>query len=259
MINCEKTKEHIRSFSLVKECDAIQSGDLRIATPFNYPNGSAIDLFITRGDDLFKNYILSDFGQTSDYVSDMQFNLWATKKRRDIINDICESLNVTQSDGQFEIKLDDKGLTCLSDAIVRLAQVCIRVSDLLFTQRLVSSGTFTEEIEDFLSIKDLIYEPDVIVKGEFDNDVKIDFKVSGKSITSLIQTISTGTNSRVVSNEVFKRWFDIQSHRDSNQFITIYDQTYKNYHEDDIARLSKFSTVFGFPREQDQISEVINA
>jgi len=259
IVNCGNIKEYIKSFSLVKECDEIKSGALRIATPFNYPNGSHIDLFLIKNNDLFSNYILSDFGQTSDYAADMQFNLWATKKRRTIIDDICQSLNVTQSDGQFEIQLTHKDFTQFYNPIVRLAQACIRISDLVFTQRLTISGTFQEEVEEFLAVSHLKYEPDIVIKGDFDNEVKLDFKVYGENVISLVQTLSAGTNSHTVSNEIFRRWYDIKSYKNSNQFITVYDQSYSTYRDDDIKRLSELSVVLGFPKEQEQISESLAA
>lgn len=258
-LNCEAIKEHVKSFSLVKDCDIIKSGDLRIATPFNYPNGSHIDLFLKKNNDLFNSYILSDFGQTSDYVSDMQFNLWATKKRRLIIDDICQSLNVEQSDGQFQIELTYDDIKQFYNPIVRLSQACIRVSDLVFTQRLTNSGTFQDEMEEFLDISHFKYEPNIILKGDFDNDVKVDFKVFGSNIISLVQVLSAGTNSHAVSNEIFRRWYDIKSYRNLNQFITVYDQNYKTYRDDDIKRLSELSTVLGFPKEQEQIVESLAA
>ncbi len=260
MFNCDNIKQYVKSFSLVKDCDVIKCGDLRIATQFNYQNGSHIDLFLTKSDDLFSDYyILSDFGQTSDYVADMQFNLWATKKRRTIIDDVCQSLGVTQSDGQFEIKLTNEDFTQFYNLIVRLSQACIRISDLVFTQRLTSSGTFSEEIEEFLSVSNFKYEPDIILKGDFDNEVKVDFKIYGENVISLIQTLSAGTNSHVVSNEIFRKWYDIKSYLNSSQFITVYDQGYKTYRDDDITRLSQLSIVFGFPKEQEQILESIAA
>lgn len=52
---------------------------------------------------------------------------------------------------------------------------------------------------------------------------------------------------------------DIESYKNSKQFITIYDQGYETYREEDIKRLSKLSLVLGFPKEQDQILEAVAA
>jgi Domain of unknown function DUF1828 len=259
ILNCESIKEYVNSFSLVKKCDVIQCGDLRIATPFIYPNGSHIDLFLIKTNELFTNYVLSDFGQTADYVADMQFSLWATKKRRTIIDDICQSLRVTNSDGQFEIQLTPEDFTQFYNPIVRLTQACIRISDLVFTQRLTISGTFQEEIEEFLAVSHLNYEPDIALKGKHDKDIKVDFKVQGKNIISLVQSLSSRTNSHIIANEIFTRWYDLSSYKSSSQFITVYDQSCDAYRDDDLGRLSEFSMVLGFPKEQEQLLEALAA
>ncbi|OQX26523.1 MAG: hypothetical protein BWK80_09935 [Desulfobacteraceae bacterium IS3] len=255
----ENIKEYIRPFSLVIACDTIKNGALRIATPFIYPNGSHIDLFLAHSLDLFDNYILSDAGQTSDYLADMQFNLWATKKRLTLIEDICRSLNVTQSDGQFEILISPEDFEQFYNPIIRLAQACIRIGDLVFTQRLPNSGTFQEEIEEFLAVSHLKYEPDIFLKGDFDNEVKLDFRVYGENVISLVQSLSSRSNSHIVSNEIFRRWYDLKSYKNSSQFVTVYDQTYNTYRDDDIKRLSELSVVLGFPKEQEQILESLAA
>ena len=258
-LSCENLKGLVQSFSLVQQCDVVKNGALRIATPFNYPNGSQIDLFLEHTNNLFGGYLLSDGGQTADYVADMHFKLWATKKRRILIDDICNLLQVGQSAGGFEIHLEPQQLNELPQAIVRLAQACIRIADLIFTQRLQNTGTFQEEVEEFIALNDLPYEPDIYLIGAFNKEVKVDFRVHGQKVTSLIQTLSTRTNAHPLSNEIFRRWYDLQPYRVNNQFITIYDETSNVFRDDDLQRLNDFSLVLGFPNDQEQIYEAIAA
>jgi hypothetical protein len=259
ILNCESLQSIVKSFSLVEACDVIKSGAIRIATPFYYPNGSQIDLFIQPTNDLFGNVILTDLGQTADYVADMQFNLWATKKRRTLLDDICNALDVAQSDGSFYIRIASQEIKDLPQAIVRLAQACIRATDLIFTQRLQNSGTFQEEVEEFLASHQLPYEPDLELTGRYQNVVNVDFKVQGRRISSLVETLSTRANTHVVATEVFRRWYDLEPYRMAHQFMTIYDEAAGNYKDDDLKRLSEYSAVFGFPKEQEQIYEALAA
>ncbi|MGH8500006.1 MAG: DUF1828 domain-containing protein, partial [Methylococcales bacterium] len=173
VIDCDNLKQSVQSFSLVKSCDVIKSGALRIATPFHYSDGSNIDLFLDPTPDLFGNLILSDLGQTAAYVADLQFDLLATRKRQLIIEDICHSLGVSQKDGIFQISIEPRQLSDLPQAIVRLAQACIRASDLVFTQRLKNAGSFQEEIEEFLASNRFHYESEISLIGEFDKEVKV--------------------------------------------------------------------------------------
>ncbi len=261
-INCENVKELVGGFSLVHSCDVVKNGMLRIATPFYYPNGSQIDLFLERPNGLFAQYQLSDYGQTADYLTDMQINPWSTNKRRQLINDICEALDVQQQSGRFFIPFSFEELTSqLSSSLVRLAQACIRISDLSFTQRLQLAGTFQETVEEFISNSSLDYEPDVEYIGKHNNVVKVDFLVHGKRIKSLVQTLSTPTptNAHAKSVELFARWWDLMDYRSNNQFLTLYDTTTTAYKEYDIERLQELSTVLGYPEEQGEIAEALAA
>ncbi len=260
-ITCEQLRDIVSNFSLVHQCDVVKNSMLRISTPFNYPNGSQIDLFLQPSDELFSGYILSDYGMTADYLLDMQIKYWATKKRRTLIDDICSSLKVEQQAGVFQVRLQDS-LSDLSMGIVRLAQACIRVTDLSFTQRLQISGTFQEDVEEFIATADLPYESDVELVGSYGKIVKVNFRVIGQTVTSLVQTLSFSTipNAHIAANEVFRKWWDLRPHHTSHQFLTLYDaQNSAAIKEEDIDRISEFSTILTFPDEQEQIQEALAA
>jgi hypothetical protein len=123
------------------------------------------------------------------------------------------------------------------------------------------AGTFQEEVEEFISAKDLPYEPEVTLVGMYGKDVQVDFRVRGKKVTSLIQTLATANPAfaHVVSIEAFRRWYDLSPHKSFNQFITLYDSTSKVFREDDLSRLNDTSLVLGFPEDQERFQEVIAA
>lgn len=261
-INCEHLQEYLSSFSLIYQCDIVKNGALRMATPFTYPNGSHIDLFFKQKSTLLDTYILSDYGQTYNYLLDIGFNLWATKKRRHFVTDICQSLGVYYIYNQFEVEILQSELSNLSDFVVRLAQACIRITDLSFTQRLQTYGTFDSEVEEFIALSELEYEtepPDLI--GIYDKPVKIDFRVKGQRTQSLVQTWSprNPNSSHTSSNEIFRRWHDLNNYRPSYQFVTVVDETDSTYRPDDLSILYEYSTVFSFPTEREPFRETISA
>src|SRR6185436_20568793 len=114
----------------------------------------------------------------------------ATKKRKQIIDDVCSSLKIVQQAGVFYIKLTQNELSAISSAMVRLAQACIRIADLLFTQRIQNFAPFENEIEEFIASTELPYESEVEMIGKFGKVVKVDFTVSGRHVHSLVQTLS---------------------------------------------------------------------
>ena len=192
----------------------------------------------------------------------MGFNLWTAKKRRQYVIDICGSLEIKYRQNMFEVEILESELPNLSEFIVRLTQACIRITDLSFTQKLQTFATFETEIEEFIDLAELPYEsdpPDLI--GSYGKPVKVDFKVSGHRINSLIQTWSTRQTytAHTTSNEIYVRWLALKSFRDSYQFITVYDDSSPNAREDDYARLFESSEVFAFPTQREQFLEAIKA
>lgn len=188
MIDCSTIKSLTQQLPLVQDCDPIASGAVRMLTPFTYPNGSNIDLFLEEPEPLFQAMILSDLGQTTGYLLDAQVKPWATNKRRQIVEDICRSLDVTWRGGRLLVELDSANLTDLSPVMLRLAQACIRVSDLAFSVRMWAEGSFRDEMEEFLSSLELSYEQNAIETGRNGQEVKFDFRVHGATTTSLFDS-----------------------------------------------------------------------
>lgn len=256
---CESLKAFLGSFSLIRACDIIRDNSLRIATPFQYPDGSLIDVFLEGDTDLFDTLELTDKGQTTAYLLDLQVKHWTTTRRKTIVADICKSLGVMHEGGVFKIRFPNTEISSVSDYLVRLAQACIRVTDVVFTQRFRTQGVFFEDVEEFISGISVPYETGIILPGRFGKQVEFDFKVHGKKVESVIQTVSSpSTAVHGISTEVFTRWFDIFHLRNSYQLVTLYDSG-RDFRSDDIQRLSEVSEVVAFPAEQDRLKEMLAA
>lgn len=258
-INCDILND-LTTISLVKSCDVVASGAIRMATPFTFPNGSFIDLFLVPSSPMFPSYTLTDYGYTALYLDEIGFNLWQTKKRRQVIADVCEQLDVQQDSGQFVIPLKDENFTDLGLQMARLAQACIRLVDLSFTQRMQNVSEFTSAVEEFLAVKHFDYEPDPEFNGKFGTLVKLDFAVRGRHSGSLVQTFSTAnpTTTHTASNEIFRKWFDLRELR-QERFVTVVDANAEGIKREDLNRLAELSTVFSYPNEQDELAEVLAA
>jgi hypothetical protein len=253
----EQIKSAVAEFSLVKACDDIRNGMLRLATPFQYPNGAGVDLFLGTKPELFDKWVLTDLGQTTAWLLDLNLKLWTTEKRKQIVADICNGLDVTQDGGQFQLVLAD--MKQLPDAMVRLSQACLRVADLAFTQRLRVASEFNEDFEEFLDLADASYLQDFSIQGQFGKIVKVNFKVKGHRSETLVQTLSTPSRvaSHNMSTEAFVRWHDLQPHRSHFQFLTIYDTTNDSFRDDDLARLNNISLLMGYPAQEQDIKAVL--
>jgi hypothetical protein len=74
-----------------------------------------------------------------------------TKRQLALIQDVCDSHGVKFSEGNVSVEVLDP--RCVADAVMRLAQATIRISDLSFTFRTRLFESFIDEVADFLEEK----------------------------------------------------------------------------------------------------------
>jgi hypothetical protein len=204
---------------------------------------------------------LTDLGQTTSYLLDVQVKPWATNKRRQIIEDICRALEVTWNGGQFEILLNESDRASLSNSMLRLAQACIRVADLSVSARLWSAGSFKEDLEEFFERSvQRRYETDVAVLGLSGEPVKIDFKIHGETSVSLVLALSAATavSAHNASNEALSRWFDLGKKSIDQQRLTVIDESSEVFKDSDVAKVARLSKVILFPAESDQLRSAVS-
>jgi len=138
---CAEIRDLLNPFSLVHECDVIGDGSVRISTPFFYPDTSRIDVFV--GDNgILSELLVSDMGQTADMLLHLKIPYAGTKKRQKIVDEICKSLSVKMKTGVISDSVHGDETVKLSDSICRVAQACIRVSDLYVTDYFPASSAF---------------------------------------------------------------------------------------------------------------------
>lgn len=118
-----------------------------------------------------------------------------------------------------------------------------------------------DEFEEFLAQIELDYDGPLSLTGPFDNQVEVDFRVRGRHVVSLIQTLSTANSNAAhgLSNEVFRKWYDLKASQVDHQLLTIYDTTDDVFRRDDLNRLGTLSTVLGFPADQESIRTALAA
>lgn len=258
-INETALREMVEGFSLVKACDRVKNGMLRIATPFQYADGSHIDLFLEQ--DLTQEWKLTDMGQTIAYLLDLHVKPWSSKRRDQAVTDICQALGVQKEDAQLYRRIPANEPSVFTDSLVRLAQACIRVADIALTQRFRMVSAFRDEVEEFVATIDVPYETPYVLAGRFRKDVEVDFMVQGQVTKSLILTLSTQNAAAAhgLCNEVFRKWYDLSDHRQSHLFVTAFDTTTDVFRHDDLSRIRDVSSVLGFPAEVDALQEMLAA
>lgn len=166
-----------------------------------------------------------------------------------------------QNGGELKISLAQHELDNLGEALMRLAQACIRVSDvaLTYTTRIISP--FRDDVEEFLESTGYRYETDRMVPSKFGNEVRIDFSVTSAHSEFLLQTLTAANPAvaRHTSDDLFTKWYDISIMKSATSFLTVLDSSSSAFAVPDVRRLEDVSIVIGFPDQQDLLLETLAA
>lgn len=253
------TSSHLRSLAdatcMVRMVDTVPRGHVRLETKFKYPDGASIDLFIVnrpQPDLLASVETLSDLGQTTMWLRDMQLRLNQTKRRRELVEDALEMLEVSQRDAALETAFEPTP-RALEDAVIRLGQACSRVADLSFMKRYSLQAPVSEELEDVIIDTDLPYEANALLAGRHGNDVRVDFLVQGKRRRSAVLAMRAQSNSLATNqaNSLLARAFDLFTPDREEQVVAVYDDSFPVYQNTDLDRLADLCLLFPLSRRHD--------
>jgi Domain of unknown function DUF1828 len=247
MSTLDDVRSHLKSRALVVDVDELPKGHIRIETTFKYPDGGSIELFVVSPrpspPKLFvvPPRLLTDLGQTTAWLLDLQIKPWLSKKRQAMVEDVLHVHRVRQNGGAFEVDL--ASLDELESKVLALAQVCLRVADLTFTRRASLQAAFTDDLEEVFVDTDLEYEPNVELKGRFGSTVRVDYVVHGPRRKSALMGWSSGSSSQahVVANEIFRKWYDLDVPGRDERRVTVFDDRYDVFRPEDMERISSFS------------------
>ncbi|MBK6516468.1 MAG: DUF1828 domain-containing protein [Polyangiaceae bacterium] len=242
-MNLEDLHEHTDGHRLVRGVDQLPKGHFRLETAFLYPDGSSVDVFVVSEDPLFPTLKLSDLGQTTAWLLDVQVRPRLSKKRQRFVEDALRIYGVKQSGGALERPLTELG--GLIEGVVMLGQACVRVADLTYTRRSSLQSSFSEDLEELLADSDLEFEPSPELVGRHGTKVRVDFLVKGAHSSSAILGLASGNASQAhtLANEIFRRWYDLNIPGRSETRVTVFDDRVDVYKAEDLNRLRDLSEV----------------
>ena len=258
--DCSNIGSAVHNLELVRSCSVVRSGALRMSTPFCYPNGEYVDLFLASDESLFDSYRLSDYGQTFQFLKNALVSADSTARKKEIISDITSQLGVSFA-GDLYLLLTKDELENLSSSILRLSQACVRISDMATHQRLRSSNSFRDDVEDFFEAHRFGYTSDIWVPGGFGKDVRIDFEVKASRRVSYVNVLAALNESaaHASANEIFVKLHDLSAtgRPATHTMVTIYNSLSHAIRSEDIARLRTTSNVVSYPEEQDYLARLL--
>ncbi len=243
---------------MVRGKDVVPRGHLRLETKFLYPDRSSVDLFVVNGTQqqlLTGSAVLSDLGQTTSWLADVQVRPWQSKKRQRFLEDAIYVLGIRQNGGALETEFAPNHQE-LEDAVVRLGQACVRVADLSFTRRSSLVVTATDEVEELISDADLAYQANAPLQGRHGNVVVVDFLVEGRRRKSAVLTLAaqSAATAHTAANEVFRKHYDLDTPQRGEQRVTVYDDRNDVYRSEDIDRLRDVCEVIPLSARQDVVA-----
>ena len=245
----EEFHARLAAIGLARDFEVREDGAARLTTPFVYPDGTPIELLQKAVDDMFLSARLTDGGRTFGYLGSQQVQMEGHEKREHLLHELCQGLGVEHKNGELAISLYPE--TDLADAVLRLAQACIRTADLHYTLTFKNKTDFHQIFfADFLSTERPDHIENFSIDGRFGRNVKIDFFVRNRRAKDHLIITMTSTNktsSHAVANDVFCRWYDLERYKDNYAFLTVLDSTSRAFHEGDINRVADVSRVIRYP------------
>lgn len=212
-------------------------GHIRADTRLMYPDGAAISIFVEQGNlKRTVGYALSDFGKTFAKLDEYGASPFR-KSRLRMIEETVGDLQVRVMNDRLVVEL--MAIQDLDDGVFNLAQACLRASCLIFTRRSSYQRTIHEKVHDIVKDIRLPYEANYKFSGPYNSPVKVDYRVTGPSISSSLLVMS-GKHDQ--ANEVFRRWYDLKKAKVTDQFLTVYDEQ-QCVRSEDIETLQDISKV----------------
>ncbi|MEK6302274.1 MAG: DUF1828 domain-containing protein [Acidobacteriota bacterium] len=254
MTPCEKIARTVNELFI---CSPVK-GYQQIRTPFLYPDGDIIDLYLaTNGQDV----TLTDLGETMRWLRSQTLSPRRSIKQNQLVEDICLNHGIGFYRGMLSLRVHEQDN--MAQVVTRLAQAAIRVADLSFTFRQRTAETVSDEVAELLHERALpFYRPEQL-PGRSGKVWRIDFHVRAPQRSSLVNVLSTASKGTVrgIVDHTVAGWFDLSHLKigpEGNKFVSLFDDTVDVWTHEDIELVSELSEVAYWSRP-DQFIEMLAA
>ncbi len=213
----------------------------QVATPFLYPDGDTIDVFLLVEDDTI---LVTDFGETMRWLCMQSLSMRLSAKQTRLVSDICLTHGVAFRRGVIETRCHPNEL---ASAIVQVAQVASRVADVWFTFRARTPPSITSQVADYLERHNLPFERPPRLTGYSKRSWSIDFQVRTYESKFLVNVLSASNRSaaRRITDRVVATWYDLgPAVQDQGiGFISLFDDTADVWTDKDYNLVESLSRV----------------
>jgi hypothetical protein len=216
---------------------------LRVRTPFWYPDGGIVDIFLKQNGDSFT---LSDLGESTGWLRLQTLSGKRSPKQDRLIQDVRLTLGVEFYKGQLMVRCKD--ISKLPEAIHRLGQAIVRISDIWFTTRTRSIESASDEVADFFQERIISFDRSVRLAGRSGREWTVDFQTRTATRSTLVNVLATGSRAAAhrITEHVVAEWHDLQSLKvgpESLHFVSLFDDTNDVWEEEDFRQVETLSDV----------------
>lgn len=236
------------------ECSPGAKEGVRVRTPFLYPDGGVIDVFVLSRDGRFE---VTDFGEALGWLRMQSVGGQLSPKQRRMVEDLCLTLGVEFFRGQLVLRCDASGV---SQAVVRLGQAALRLADLWFTFRTRAVETVSDEVADWLEERFISFERAVRHVGRSGRSWTVDYQTRTAQRTCLVFVLSTGSRAaaRRVTEHVVAGLYDLhhlQLVQPQLSFVSLFDDTEDVWQAEDFRLVEPLSMIcrWSHPDELERI------
>ena len=244
------------SLSVLFECTLAPREGVRVRTPFMYPDGGIVDVFVIERDQV---YIVTDFGEALGWLGMQTVRGELSSRQRRLIDDVSLTLNVELHRGQLISRCKD--IESLGQAVHRMGQAIVRISDIWFTLRTRAMETMDDEVGDWLEEKHISFDRSVKHSGRSGFIWTMNYQTYADTRTSLMFLLSTGSRgaARRITEHVAAGWGDLNHLKISlphTAFVSLFDDTADVWREEDFSLVGELSEVVRWS-QPDELERVL--
>lgn len=227
------------------------NGRIRIRTPYLYPDGDVIDVFLV--DDGFPT-TLTDFGDTLGWLWTQTAAKDRTARQQRLIQDVVLTHGVELYRGMLTIRVQDS--KSLAEAVTRLSQAALRVSDLWFTFRSQSADLVNDDVEEFLRDMNIAFDRGERLVGRSGKHWRVDFHTRTPQRSALLNVLSTANkpSARGMVEHMTAGWLDLSylgMGEGNTRFVTLFVDQFDVWTPEDFKLIEQVSDVAYWSRRND--------
>ena len=206
-------------------CSPAPQEGVRVRTPMLYPDGGVVDVFVLERNG---RYVVTDFGDALGWLGLQSSSRQRSTKQNALIHDVCQTLRVDRYYDQLMLRSVAKDE--LGEAVLRVAQAAVRVSDIWFTLRSQTLQTVADEVDEWLREREIVFEREVKKQGRSTQNWTIDFETRTESRSCFVFILATGARPAVrrMTEHVVAGCVDLNHLKvgqPSLAFVSLFDDT----------------------------------